>query len=156
SLALSMFKPALEQLGFSVDIKYFTFSFAEKIGSRLYSELSWVREEMVAEWTFAAAAFPEQKPDHDAYLDRVARTLAPGDEEGARIWRAGICSVREEASRFVQEVAKDIAATRPRIVACSSTFNQHCASLGVFSAVKRLLPETVTVAGGGNCDGEMG
>src|SRR5262249_48072042 len=43
-----------------------------------------------------------------------------------------------------------------RIVGCSSMFQQHCASLALLKRVRELSPETVTLIGGANCEGEMG
>ena len=44
----------------------------------------------------------------------------------------------------------------PRVVGCTSTFNQHCAALALTRRVKELDPTVITVLGGGNCEGEMG
>jgi magnesium-protoporphyrin IX monomethyl ester (oxidative) cyclase len=153
SLAFGLFKVALREAGLEPRVLYPSFRFAERIGTRMYSDLGWVREEMIGEWTFAGAAFPDFRPDHDAYLERVAATYAP--EQGASL-REALWSVRLQAEAFIEALAREVAALRPRIVACSSTFNQHCAVLAFTRRLKALAPDVTTVVGGANCEGEMG
>ena len=44
----------------------------------------------------------------------------------------------------------------PRIVGCSSVFQQHCASLALLKRIRELSPDTVLLMGGANCEGDMG
>lgn len=44
----------------------------------------------------------------------------------------------------------------PRIVGCSSVFQQHCASLALLKRIRELRPSIVLLMGGANCEGEMG
>ncbi len=148
SLALGILKAAVERAGMSARLLYTTFAFAEEIGISTYNSLSWLRADMLGEWTFAGAAFPDFTPDHDAYLRR-----ATGD---ATFLPETLRAVRARAPGFIARMAAEVAALRPRIVACSSTFNQHCAMLAFTRALKALLPDVVTVAGGANCEAEMG
>ncbi|HYH79111.1 MAG TPA: homoserine O-acetyltransferase, partial [Longimicrobium sp.] len=130
--------------------------FAEMIGSVPYADMVWVRSEMIGEWTFAGAAFPEFAADHDDYLARINATYAAGDEAEAGRIRDFLWRIRRKAEAFIDRTAREVLATRPRIVGCSSTFNQHCAALALTRRIKALDPSVVTVLGGGNCEGEMG
>lgn len=157
SLALGILKSALVAGGMSSEVVYCTFDFAERIGLELYSKLAWVREEMIGEWIFAGAAFPDFRFDHDAYLDRVIDSFYPGADERARVFgREFLLFARAEAERFIDDQARAILRSNPRIVACSSTFNQNCAMLALTRRIKELDPNVVTVVGGANCEGEMG
>lgn len=60
------------------------------------------------------------------------------------------------ATEFVAEIALEIAASKPRILGCSTTFQQHCAVLVLTRRVKELDPSIITALGGTNCEAEMG
>jgi homoserine O-acetyltransferase len=152
SLALGILKAAAEAAGLSCRVLYATFGFADEIGVGVYNGLSWLRADMLGEWTFAGAAFPDFAPDHAAYLRR-ATARVPGD---AAFLPETLWAVRERAPGFVARTAAEVARLRPRIVACSSTFNQHCAVLAFTRALKALVPDVVTVVGGANCEAGMG
>src|SRR3954454_17752260 len=64
--------------------------------------------------------------------------------------------VRGHCVAYVEHLADAIVARRPRIVGCSSVFQQHCASLALLKRIRELKPDTVLLMGGANCEGEMG
>lgn len=157
SLAFSILSPALGRVGIDHRVLYANFEFAEWIGTSAYHNLAWVREEMVGEWTFAGAAFPDFHPDHDAYLDAVVavhQAETPyGDPDTIR---CNLRQVRQLAEQYIEQLAARVLAEKPRIVACTSSFNQNCAMLAFTRAIKRLDPSVVTIVGGANCEAEMG
>ncbi len=157
SLALGLLKAALAKTDISCSVRYCNFEFAERVGLELYSKLAWVREEMVGEWIFAAAAFPDHKTDVDAYLNNILGSFYATESESAREFgRNFLLFARQEAATFIDEQARAILAEKPRIVGCSSTFNQNTAMLALLRRIKELDPSVVTVAGGANCEGVMG
>lgn len=156
SLAYSLFKPVLQSQGIDVRVLYSNFAFAEDVGAILYGDMSWVREEMMGEWTFAGAAFPDFHPDHGAYLSRVAATYSRGEEREEEAVRRTLWTLRRKAAAFIERHAREVLDLHPRIVGCSSTFNQHCAALALTRRLKELDPSVVTILGGANCEGEMG
>src|ERR1700691_2489378 len=99
SLALGLLKVALRKVNISCEVRYCNFAFAERIGLELYSKLAWVREEMVGEWIFSAAAFPDFEPDIDRYLDTILLSFYPdGDVKAPAFGRDFLLFAREEAS----------------------------------------------------------
>jgi hypothetical protein len=156
SLALSVLKATLQRAGISCDLIYSTFQFAEMIGTVPYADMVWVRGEMIGEWTFAGAAFPDFTPDHDEYMRRIMFSYAPGSEADSRRIAEWLWRIRQKAEIFIDRLAQEIVSRRPKILGCSSTFNQHCAALALARKVKSLDPSIATVLGGGNCEGEMG
>ncbi len=161
SMGLSLLKPALARAGIPARVLYPCLAFAEEIGLAAYAFIADGKQEFLAgEWTFAGAAFPDFAPDHEAYLDQViaapvTRGLAQrnGFEDDPR---QALRRAREAAPGFVDRVARRAIALGPRIVGCTSTFMQHCASLAVLRRIRELAPEIVTVIGGANCEGPMG
>lgn len=161
SLALSLLKPALAGAGIPAACFYPCLEFAEEIGLDVYSFLFEAKQEfLVGEWTFAGAAFPDFPADPE-YLDvvlsaSVSRGLQRRSGFGSEDPREALWAAREAAPRLVERVARQVLELRPRIVGCTSTFTQHCASLALLRKVRELDPGVVTVLGGANCEGEMG
>ncbi len=159
SIALGILKARLAEHGLSCRVHYANLDFAHRIGLDALRLVESARPEtLVGEWTFAGAAFPDRPTTLEAILGPayaargaatpVAATLGPV----AEVYRW----VRSVAPRFVDDTAARLLAGRPRIVACTSTFEQHCASLALLRRVKALDPSVVTLLGGGNCEAEMG
>jgi ribosomal peptide maturation radical SAM protein 1 len=155
SLALSLLKPAVQRAGFSCRLLYENFRLATRLGTALYSSLAWVREENFGEWTFSAAAFPDFRPDPAGYFARAGHCFAR-DEAAARGLVQTMTGIREQVEFFLEEALEAVLALRPRVVGCTSTFQQHCATLAFTRRLKERAPEIVTVVGGANCEAEMG
>ncbi len=64
--------------------------------------------------------------------------------------------IRGQVEGFLEEALEEVLALRPRVVGCTSTFQQHCATLAFTRRLKERAPEIVTVVGGANCEAEMG
>jgi len=161
SMALGLLKATLKDTDISVKTLYPCLWFAEKIGLDLYAFICDTKQEFLAgEWAFAGSAFPDFSPEHNAYLDAffaapVTHGLLRKSKFGADP-RKALWKVREAASDFIAEVAFQILEFQPKIVGCTSTFMQHCASLAVLKKIHELDPSVITMIGGANCEGEMG
>ncbi|MCG8458711.1 MAG: RiPP maturation radical SAM C-methyltransferase, partial [Holophagales bacterium] len=140
-------------------------AFAEQIGLGPNALLcNQAPDLLLGEWTFAAAAFPEmaENPgdidglaasvDRDGSIGRRLEALGMGDTGLADFLRR----LRRHAPRFVDQMARTVLRTSPRIVGCTSSFQQHCAALALLRRIRELDPEVVTLLGGANCEGEMG
>lgn len=161
SMALGLLKSALSRKGISAKSFYPCISFAEEIGLDVFAFIADSKQEfLVGEWTFAGAAFPDFHPDHEAYLDLVlSAAVSTGllQRSGFRTDpRAALWKARTAATSFTDRVAHNVLRHRPKIVGCTSTFFQHCASLAVLRRIREIDPSVVTVLGGANCEGPMG
>ncbi|MCG8461242.1 MAG: RiPP maturation radical SAM C-methyltransferase [Holophagales bacterium] len=168
SLALGLLKAGLVERGMSATVSYLNLAFANEIGLGRYAYLgSTGALALLGEWSFAGAAFPEASADQDGYFELTERLLAGryGAREALRSarvlledddWRRALLETRTLAGGFIDRMARGILAGRPRIVGCSSTFQQHVASLALLRRIRELAPEVITVLGGANCDGPMG
>ena len=154
SLGLGMLKGALAETGLETVCLYPNLEFAELIGVENYNAYEFIKpEDLVGEWTFADALFGPGRPEDD-YLDWVIRRLPrPVDPEN---FKSCLRKWRRLAIDFVEETATGILAHRPRIVGCTSTFQQHVASLALLRRIKDRAPGTATMLGGANCEGPMG
>lgn len=155
SIGLGLLKAQLENAGIPAGVRYSNLRFASDVGWDVFGML--LRGEpshFLGDWSFGEAAFPEfeakppwidEKPSAGSFYD-----VAPSQfEEAMRL-------LRRYAGWFVHNEAERILARGPRIVGCSSTFEQHVPSLALLRAIKRLDPTVVTVIGGANCEMQMG
>lgn len=162
SLALSLLKQILEDAGLKTLVLYPNLWFAEMVGLGLYhlcsSQLS--TSLLAGEWTFSAAAFPEMSRNDDEYLRCVSKTHGRVEgykqEGGDRKLIADLQFLRRAASQFIDQAAHQVIKTETRIVACSSTFEQHVPSLALLRRIKELAPDIITMIGGANCETTMG
>ena len=158
SIALGLLTAELRAAGIATTSRYACLEFAERIGLRAYdSVLNSHTALFIGEWTFAAAAFPEMSAVDADYLAACAERIAasPSMERGVDA-KELLLSLRDEAARFTNDLADEIVARRPRIVGCSSTFQQQTASLALLRAVRERDPEIITMIGGTNCESVMG
>jgi len=160
SIGLGLLKARLVEGGISCGVDYANLAFAAWIGLDALRLVESARlETLIGEWTFAGAAFPERPTTVKDILGAVnVEHLRDMPELAGKLvdltevygW------VREVAPRFVDDTARRILARRPRIVGCSSMFEQHCASLALLRRIKTLDPSVITLLGGANCEAEMG
>ncbi len=157
SYALGLLKAVLVQAGLDVVVRYPCLRFTEEINRRTYSLLSRIRiEDGPVDWAFSGVAFPEHPGDVEGYLARVR-------ERNPILWSAdrstdtaALLRLRERAPAFIDETVDEVIALAPRIVGCTSTFQQHVASLALLRRLKERAPEIVTMIGGANCETVMG
>ncbi|MFM6007058.1 MAG: RiPP maturation radical SAM C-methyltransferase [Sphaerospermopsis kisseleviana] len=149
SIALGLLKASLQMNGMKAEAIYPNLWFAEEIGLPKYQVLSLSRPELImGEWTFSQVAFPDWEANNQEYLRDIAY-----DHPAMRqtlLW------VRDRAAAFIDRVARAVLELNPRIVSCSSTFQQNCASLALLRRIRELNPAIATIMGGANCEGEMG
>jgi magnesium-protoporphyrin IX monomethyl ester (oxidative) cyclase len=160
SIALGVLKARLVDGGIACAIHYANLDFAAWIGLDALRLVDSARtESLIGEWTFAGAAFPERTTTVTdilgrAHVERLRETPAVAGQlaEIAEVY----AWIRQVAPCFVDTTARRLLARGPRIVGCSSTFEQHCASLALLRRIKALDPSVITMLGGANCEAEMG
>jgi ribosomal peptide maturation radical SAM protein 1 len=142
-----LLKARLAEESISCEVVYANLLFAEDVGIRTYFAMSnCLTTTLIGEWSFGQAAFPDFHPDHKAYLDAIQYPI-PANK---------LMELRERAAAFVDRLAEEVLAKKPRVVGCSSVFQQNCASLALLRRIKERAPEVATVMGGANCEGDLG
>ena len=161
SIALGLLKQALQDADISTVGLYLNLWFAEMVGIESYNICSQTSIEFLAgEWTFAAAAFPDASRNDEEYLRRLEAFHSQLErnkrlEDGEKLI-SGLRLLRRAASPFADAAARRILETGARIIACSSTFDQHTASLALLRRIRELDPSVITMMGGANCETAMG
>lgn len=162
SIALAILKAALQGSGIPTRVLYANMLFAEVIGTHPYDLISKsYSHHLAGEWTFSPVAFPDFEPDHESYFHHTVHNVRAIDASirclGGRIGARDLFQkVREMAPAFVTDLARRIVESGARIVGCTSTFQQHVASLALLREIKQLDPSVVTMIGGANCEASMG
>lgn len=156
SIGLGILQTALREAGLATEVVYANLLFAERVGLPRYKMVEFTPTDVfVGEWTFAGAAFPDFAPDHDAYMRLADIDVCSALYGREKAWET-FWSLRDEAPRFIDELARDILRRGPRIVGAGSTFQQHCASLALLRRIRELDASVVTLLGGANCESAMG
>ena len=113
-------------------------------------------DHLLGEWCFAGQLFPDAATNDEEYLNLVLEVRCSGFPPELEQRKDQMRWVRAQSASYVDRLADAIVAKRPRIVGCSSVFQQHCASLALLKRIRELSPDTVLLMGGANCEGEMG
>jgi len=157
SIALGLLRASLAGTGIRSEVAYANVSFAETIGLASYQAMQCTpTDHLLGEWCFAGSLFPPDAGKDDEYLNLVldvrSHGFPPRLEQRMDLMRW----IRARSGAYLDLLAASIAARAPRIVGCSSVFQQHCASLALLKRIRELSPEAVLLMGGANCEGEMG
>lgn len=165
SLALGLLKATLAADGITATVASANLWFAEAVGLPRY-ELCAHQAPMVwltGEWTFAGAAFgddPRRAAKDTEYRRQVtaaaARRGLSGTATGGAAFAEDLSALRAAATAFVDQTARRVLATGARVIGCTSTFEQHVASLALLRRIRELDPGVVTMLGGANCETVMG
>ncbi len=149
SMAMGVLETYITDYGYNVESVYANLAFAKQIGLIEYNFIdNTFNDYLIGEWTFSRAAFPD-KPANDEGFFALFTDLTNENKQK-------LLNIRDTAERFVDSLAKDIIKGNPKIVGCTSTFQQNCASLALLRKLKQLNPAIITLMGGANCEGIMG
>lgn len=149
SLALGLIEKYILAYGHQSEVIYGNLAFAQIIGLAQYDAIdNSYFEQLMGEWTFSRAAFPEKQQQDNEFFALFADITPQLIEQ--------LKQVRDEAEIYIKELSKSILKNQPKIVACTSTFQQNCASLALLREIKKQSPNTVTIMGGANCESIMG
>jgi ribosomal peptide maturation radical SAM protein 1 len=154
ALGAHLLQACARQAGVQVTVLYANLSLAAEIGETPYTTIAYsATRQLVGERLFAAAAYGTPPLGRDGHrIDAVRWSAASASPPlGPEDLRA----LERVAARWVDDFAHAIAALAFEVVGCTTTFQQTAASIALLKRVKSLRPETVTILGGANCEGEM-
>lgn len=149
SMALGVLETYIKNEGYSVDVVYGNVQFAAIIGLIEYDFIdSSFNDYLIGEWTFSRSAFPDAELNDEGFFG-LFTDLTPEKIQQLK-------DIRDKAEKFIEQMAHDVLRSNPKILGCTSTFQQNCASLALMRKVKSLRPDVITMMGGANCEGIMG
>jgi ribosomal peptide maturation radical SAM protein 1 len=157
SIALGLLNAALARTAIQSEVIYGNLHFAETIGLLAYQAMqSGPTDHLLGEWCFGSLLFPQNEEKDEEYLNLVLDVRCQGFPAELEQRKDLMRWVRTQSAYHIDWMAKHIVARGPRIVGCSSVFQQHCASLSLLKQIRQLSPDTALIMGGANCEGEMG
>jgi ribosomal peptide maturation radical SAM protein 1 len=157
SIALGLLHASLADTGIQSEVVYGNFGLAETVGLVAYQAMqSAPTDHLLGEWCFANSIFPDAAEKDEEYLNLMLEVRCNGFPADLKQRKDLMRWVRAKSAGYVDRLAEEIVARVPRIVGCSSVFQQHCASLALLKRIHELSPDTVLMMGGANCEGEMG
>lgn len=149
SLALGVLETYIKEFDHQVNSIYGNLEFAKIIGLAEYDFIdSSFNDYLIGEWTFSRAAFPDDELDDQGFFSLFTDLTEDKKKQ--------LLLIREKAEQFIADMTVKVLAIKPKIVGCTSTFQQNCASLALLRRLKSADPSIITLMGGANCEGIMG
>jgi ribosomal peptide maturation radical SAM protein 1 len=164
SLGIGQLVASAKHAGLDAKAIYLSLRFMKRIGYSLYSFIIGPvkSETLLGEWVFSNAAFDgshlscSKYPMHtitgNSLTANIMRLYAKKDPN---FWET-FKKLPRIAEKFIKDSAQEITRENPRIVGCSTSFQQYNASLALLRHIKRLNPDVITILGGANCEAEIG
>jgi ribosomal peptide maturation radical SAM protein 1 len=156
SIQLGLLQAVLHRHGIPATSLYFNLELGEVLGWDIYEVLCNDRTLLLGEWLFSRAAFGDEAPSGEAYLDDFASELT--DYLNATERDTGyLLDLRERVlPAFIDDCLRRVDWTQFDVVGFSSIFEQNCAALALARRLKERVPRLVTIFGGANFEDEMG
>lgn len=157
--------------GFQVKVLYANLMLSALIGPQNYTDICQTPASiLLGERLFAASAYDlpplGRQPEHMfTYANHFG--LLPAEVRGrfAPLFERVqpydppplpvLLQLEAQIQAWVETVAAQVVALNCRIVGCTTMFEQTAASIALLRRVKALSPQTVTIIGGSNCEGEV-
>ena len=162
SIALGILKQCAKEIGFAPDVHYLNMKLAERVGFKLYEDIS-AKSSFSSEWFFSAALFGPQglglmenswdnlraTETGRRMAERLSKLVGDSDDLCRKL--AG-----DIVPAFIDECVESVEWSKYRVVGFSTTFAQTLASLLLARRIKDRHPQVAIVLGGANVDAEMG
>ena len=155
SIALSIFRSALESAGISSKVIYAAIPTNHLLGlETIYKISEYIDLQKNAEYLFADLTDVSASVSVPQFVETFTSPALP-KEEKEKLTEM-IFLAKKAAETIVEAAARRIIHMKARIVAASSIYAQQNASLAILKRVKELDPSIITILGGHNVSGEMG
>jgi len=164
SLAAHLLQACGREAGFRVQVLYANLLLASAIGEATYTKICDVSDgAFLGERFFARRAFglkslghgPRHMFDADWVVGPNRNWRIEPDSDRVKITLRELHHLESRAEGYVDGVARAISKRHYRMVGCSTCFEQTAASVALLNRIKTLWPDTITILGGANCEGEM-
>ena len=139
SIALGLLHASLRNTDIQSEVVYANFGLAERIGLVAYQAMQNVpTDHLLGEWCFASRLFPTTEASDEEYLNLVLEVRCHNFPAGLEERKDQMRWVRRQCAAFIDWLADVILAKNPKLVGCSSVFQQHCASLALLKRIHEL------------------
>jgi ribosomal peptide maturation radical SAM protein 1 len=156
SFAAHLLQACAKRDGFEVRVLYTNLLLAQVIGVEAYQEITTglLNSALIGERYFSQAAYGTY-----VGLERATLPHAPY-QRSFRLQSASLSwesfeTLSAGAGVWIRDVVDGLTPYGFPIVGCTTSFDQTSASIAFLNAIKRCQPNTLTILGGANCEGEM-
>ena len=157
-LSFGLLQSILKKEEIKATTLYYNLDFADKIGVKNYHIMSQFGYIAFGDWVFSDCLFADTVKSDD-YISRMHEMFHYSKIKPLPLFydKDYLLKLRNIAHDFLKEKAEEVIEKyNPKIAACSSIFDNHIACVSFMKIIKELSPETITMIGGPNCEGEMG
>jgi len=152
SLACHLLQACAKEVGIRVSILYANIVLAAMMGKENYELITFEYNQLLGERFFSRAAY--NLPPFGSSLYKYRYQGNSKKSEHNLEWFE-LQRLENKASEWAENIAAAVVQRGFKLVGCSTSFQQTASSVALLNCIKRLSPETVTFAGGANCEGEM-
>jgi ribosomal peptide maturation radical SAM protein 1 len=166
SIGLGLLKTTTKQNGISTRCLDFHLLLSAMVGNDRYQliEGKTYPEHLAGEWLFSSALNDQTSaPNFEQYFNTILCTPDVDVPEQflykpelLEQIREAMVSLQGKVHEFLELCAGIVESHKPKLVAFTSMFQQHVASLALAKLISQRSPECVIVFGGSNCEGPMG
>lgn len=153
SLSAHILQSCARAAGFRVSVLYASLVLGAEMGELEYESICFASTVgLLGERVFAGAAYGTSPLNGDFHLAKKYFAEKTSDEP-ARF--PDLKKLSDGVEKWTEEVVAAIVEYDFKVVGCTTTFEQTSASIALLNRLKSVRPETITIIGGANCDGEM-
>jgi ribosomal peptide maturation radical SAM protein 1 len=154
SLAAHLLQACAQQDGATVRVLYANIMLAAVIGEEPYEAICYApTANLLGERLLSRAAYGNQPLGRDQ--DGSAPFAAVWKQFGPQVSSTALIQMEALCHDWVDHLAVEVARLGFPVVGCSTTFEQTAASIAILNRIKIHRPQTITILGGANCDGEQ-
>ncbi len=154
SLGVHLLQSYAKKYGYRVRILYVNLLFSSMIGNNEYIKIcNAPRDSKLGDRIFCSSAF--SLPLLGERAKDMLQELCPSPWGDIDSTFTSLKVFASKAEVLSEELGFAIAKSKCSVVGCTTTFDQTLPALAILKAVKKYNPNTITLLGGANCDGEM-
>ena len=175
SLAAHVLQACAGKTGIRVGVLYANIFFASIIGKKIYQSISCMPIGQIGERVFAASAYgvpalgsraaemlnfeffkvPSQSKFKMNDTERTQFIKKTGSVKYFDIKLSELEQLETKVNPWLDKVAAAVVNCKPRVVGCTTSFQQTSSSVTLLNRIKQLCPQIISIIGGANCEGEM-
>ena len=158
NLGVHILQAIAQRKGVRLAVFYANLLLAKELGQKQYSAICRCpTSKLQGESIFAKAAFGIHYATRECSTKREARSYQRAVDINLDVVTDDVLLELQLAMPgWVEQIAALIAEHPFKVIGCTSTFEQTCASLAFLSRIKAIRPDSTTIMGGANCEGRMG
>ncbi len=141
SLACHILQAIARERGFGVQVLYGNIIFASIMGESAYRQgVTKAMPSLILERFFGTFAYDMP---------------VLGEEEREKIEPEILRDMDRHIPPLLERIGEIVARIKPKVVGCTSSYEQISTSVAILNQCKKVLPEVTTIMGGANCEDEM-